>query len=193
MTRIWLAWAAAGILATSPAWADDERRPRVEVGGTLTAAFPFPLEDSVGVLVGGGPSVTVNLTRRLAVELRAETFGPVEESGIFGLYHTQLKIPIKQSSSGARPLVLTVGAAGAASYQHFPETRRTRADGSTIVHQEFRRFRVTNPTTFSAGVSGDRVFSRHVSGTWGMQVLIGSIGGAVLASAGVSFGLGAYR
>jgi hypothetical protein len=193
MTRLWLTIAVAGILVATPAAADDGRRPRVEIGGTLTAAFPFPLEDSVGVLVGGGPSVTVNLTRRLAIEVRAETFGPVEESGIFGVYQTQLKIPIKRSSSGARPLVFTVGVAGAASYQRFPETRLTRADGSTIVHQEFRRFRVTNPTTFSAGVSGDRPFSRHVSGSWGIQTMLGSIGGAVLASAGVSFGLGGYR
>ncbi len=193
MTRIWLMWAAAGILTASSGWADDGRRPRVEVGGTLSALLPLPLEDSVGVLAGGGPRVTVNVTRRLAVELRAETFGPIEDAGTFGLYLTQVRIPIRQSPSGAQPLVLTVGAAGAASYQHFPESRRTRVDGSTIVQPEFRRFIVTSPNTFTAGVSGDRVLSRHVSGTWGVQGLIGSIGAAVVASAGVSFGLGSYR
>jgi hypothetical protein len=193
MARRCLMWVAAGILTASPGWADDGRRPRVEVGGTVSAVVPLAFEDSVGVLVGGGPRVTVNLWRQIAVELRVETFGPAENSGGFGLYVTQVKIPLTTSASGERTLSLTAGAAGAAVYQHLRETRVPRPDGSTVVHPEYRRFRVEPPHTFTMGVAGDRVLSRYVSANWGVQGFIGSIGGAVLASAGVSFGLGSYR
>ena len=59
MTRTWLTL-AAGLLVASPARADDVKMPRVEVGGTISAIVPIVFEDSIGVVVGGGPRVTVN-------------------------------------------------------------------------------------------------------------------------------------
>jgi hypothetical protein len=145
-------------------------------------------------VVGGGPRVTVNLWRQIGIEMLAEAVGPVEGSGTFGYYLTQVKVPIRKSAGGARTLSLTAGVAGAASYQNIHETRIVRLDGSTIVHPGFQRFRVDTPNTFSVGVSGDRVFGRHASSGWAMQALIGPLAGfAVRASVGVSFGVGGYR
>jgi hypothetical protein len=193
MRRVLLTLATAGLLVTTPAWADDTRQPRLEIGANLSALAPLAFEDSVGLLIGGGPHLTVNLSRRIALELRAESFGQVEESGILGVYITQIKIPVKRSASGMQTVSVTAGAAGGASYRHFEETRRTRPDGSTVVHPEFRELRMAPPNTLAAGVSGAHVINRHLSGTWGAQFLIGGFGGAMVASAGISFGLGGYR
>lgn len=193
MTRIWLTLATAGILTASSAWADDVRVPRVEIGGNITAVVPLAFEDSVGVLAGGGPRVTLNLSQRIAVELMAEVIGPVDYSGTMALYEAQAKLPLRKSRGGERTLSFTAGVAGTTWYHRVAETRTSRPDGSTVVHPGFRELRAGAPTSVTVGVSGDRVINRHVSGSWAVRGLFGSIGGAVLASASVSFGVGSYR
>jgi len=203
MTRLWLTLAAAGILAASPVApaeatasldADDVKMSRFEIGGSASAILPIVSEDVPTVVMGGGPRVTINVAPWMGIELLAEALGPVEDQGTFGVYMTQVKVPVSRSAGGGRTLSLTVGAAGAASYQVFPETRRVRFDGSTVVHPGYRRFRAVAPNSLSVGMSGRHVLSRLAAGTWDLQGLIGAVGGiAVRASVGVSFGIGGYR
>ena len=193
MTRL-LLMIAAGVLVAGPARADDTRLPPVEFGGSLSAIVPVISEDGPTVVVGGGPRVTLNVSRRIAVELQAEALGPVESSGIWGLYLIQIKIPFRKSRGGERTLSLTAGAAGAASYQRFAETRIARHDGSTVVYPGYRRLRADAPNTLSIGVSRDHVLGCCAAGSVAVQTFIGPVGGlAVRASVGVSFGPGGYR
>jgi hypothetical protein len=204
MTCLCLTLATAVVLAASaeaPACHDEAaarsracKPPRVEIGGVVSGILPIVSEDGTPVVVGGGPRVAVHLWRQIGIELLAEAVGPVESSGTFGYYLTQVKIPIRKSAGGARTLSLTAGVAGGASYERIHERRIVRLDGSTVVHPGFQRFRVDTPRTLSVGVSGDRVFSRHASSVWAMQALIGPLAGvAVRASVGVSFGVGGFR
>ena len=178
------------VLSSSP----DASAQRLEIGGTASAILPVVSEGGPAVVVGGGPRVTINLQPWLGIELLAEALGPVEGVDVFGLYAAQVRIPVKRSADTGRMLALTFGAAGAASYQHFPETRRVRFDGSTIVHPGYRRFRTSAPNALSLGVSGRHRLSRHAAGIWDLQGLIGELSGiAARASFGVSFGIGGYR
>ena len=202
MKRLMLTLALAGVLSSSSAAfgqprleepAVRNRAPLFEIGGSVSAVLPIVSEDGPAVVVGGGPRLTVNLAQWIGVELLAEALGPVEDSAIFGLYMAQVRIPLRNRSSG-RTLALTAGAAGAASYQRIAETRIVRFDGSTVVHPGYRRFRSGAPNTVSVGLSGRHVMSRFASGIWDLQGLVGQIPGiAVRGSFGVSFGIGGAR
>jgi hypothetical protein len=186
--RPWLALAAAGILAASPAEAQDVRGPRVEFGGNLSVLA------GLGIVVGGGPQVTVNVTRRIAVELLADVIGPVEGSGTTALYIAQLELPITRSRGGHRTWSLTVGAGGGIWYNRFRETRVARPDGSIVVYPAYRQFRAQSPNTISVGVAREQVLGRHASASLALQAVAGGFGGlGVRAAAGVSFGAGRYR
>ena len=194
MTRLWLTLAAAGILAASPVAADDVKVPRVEIGGSVSGILPILSEDGIAVVIGAGPRMTVNVGKGIRLELTAEVVGPTDSSGTYGFYLTQVKVPIGNSASRASTLYITAGAAGAASYQRFDESRRGRPDGSTVVNPGFRRFLADAPNTLSVGVSQDRVLNRKLAASWGLQTFIGNIGGvAVRGSVGLSFGFGGYR
>ena len=181
---------ALGVLSSSP----DAAAQRLEIGGNASAILPIVSEDGPTIVVGGGPRVTINVAPWIAVELQAEALGPVEDAGVFAIYGSQVKFPVRKSPDGGRTLSFTVGAAGAASYQRFPETRRVRFDGSTIVHPGYRRFRTSAPNALSLGVSGRHRLSRRAAGMWDLQGLIGELSGiAARASFGVSFGIGGYQ
>ncbi len=194
MIRLWLTLGAAGILAASPARAQDVDPPRVEIGGTFSGLLPIVSEDGPAVLAGAGPRITVNITPRFGVDLLAEVLGPVEFSGTMALYQTQLKFPFRTSRDGQRSLSFTVGAVGLASYRRTEDRRVARLDGSTVVYPGFRRFQATAPTTFSFGVARDAAFRRSFSCSLAMHGYIGPVGGfAMRASVGVAFGVGGYR
>lgn len=189
MTRLIL-MLALGVLWTS----SDASAQHLEIGGNASALLPIVSEDGPAIIVGGGPRLTINVQPWIGVELMAEALGPVEGVGIFGLYAAQVRVPVRRNASNGRQLALTIGAAGGASYQRFPETRQVRFDGSTVVHPGYRRFRTSAPNTLSLGVSGRHRLNRHAAGIWDLQGLIGQLGGiAARASFGVSFGIGGYR
>lgn len=195
MQRLWLTWLVlAGTLAASPARGQELSPPRLEIGGNVMGVVPIFFEDGPIVLGGAGPRVTLNLTPRLAIDLLAEVIGPVESSGQYALYQTQLALPIRRSPDGKRRLSLTVGAAGSAWYRNAPEFRTPRLDGSMVVYPAYRTFRVSAPDSVAIGVARQEVVGRHVSTCFALQTYLGSLGGfALRASAGVSFGVGGYR
>jgi hypothetical protein len=108
---------ALGVLSSSP----DAAAQRLEIGGHASAILPVVSEDGPAIVVGGGPRVTINVAPWIAVELLAEALGPVEDAGLFAIYESQVKFPVRKSPDGRRTLSFTVGAAGAASYQRFPK------------------------------------------------------------------------
>jgi hypothetical protein len=195
MLRLWLTLAAAGILAASPARAQDLTPPRFEIGGSFSGILPIVSEDGPAIFASAGPRVTMNVTPRFGLELLGEVLlGPVESSGTMALYQTQLKLPFRTSRGGGRTMSFTVGAVGLASYRRTRETRIARLDGSTVVYPGFRRFQATAPTTFAVGVARTALLGRSFSSSLALQGYVGPLGGfAARASAGVSFGVGGYR
>jgi hypothetical protein len=190
MTPLWFTLPLL-ILTGSVARADEIKRPRLEIGGNVSAIVPIAAE-SPRVVLGGGPHVTVNLGRRVAVEVLAEMVGPTECSDTFGLYLGHFKFAIRQSSTAA--LSVTVGAAGSFRYARRGEVRAPRLDGSVVVHPGYRQFRADGPGTLSVGLARDRILHRHAATSFGVQTLFGSVGGfAVRASVSISFGVSGYR
>ena len=195
MQRLWLTLLAlAGGLVASPARGQDLSPPHFEIGGNVIGVVPILFEDAPAVLGGAGPRLTLNLTPRLAIDLLAEVIGPVESSGQYALYQTQLALPIRRSPDGKRTLSFTVGAAGSAWYRHAPEFRSPRLDGSMVVYPAYRTFRVSRPNTVAIGVARQEMVGRRISTCFALQTYLGSLAGfALRASAGVSFGVGGYR
>jgi hypothetical protein len=194
MQRLWLTLlAAAGILAATPARAQDLRTPRLEIGATFSGIVPMVIEDGPGVVAGVGPRAAVNVSPRFALEGLADILGGLESYGTTALYQTQLKYALRKAQAG-RVVSVTVGAAGLAWYHRVHETRVTRPDRSIAVYPGYRRFRVDPPTTFSAGLAREQVFGRHTSSYLAIQGYVGAVGGIALrASVGLSFGIGGYR
>jgi hypothetical protein len=194
MRHLWLAWAAAGILAASPASAQDVSLPGFEIGGNFSGLIRIVFEDGPAGAAGGGPRISLNVSPRLSIDLLAEVIGPVESPGTLALYQSQLKFPVRKSREGQRTLSLTIGATGLAWYRRSREQRVGRLDGSIVVYPGYRRFRVTAPNTLCIGLAREQVFSRHASSSLALQGYFGAVGGlAVRASVGVAFGIGGYR
>jgi hypothetical protein len=185
--------AAAGILAATPARAQDLRTPRLEIGATFSGIVPLVSTDGPGIVGGVGPRVTVNVSPRFALEGLADVLSGLESYGTTVLYQAQLKYAVRKAQAGG-VVSFTVGAAGLAWYDHGDETRITRPDRSIAVYPGYRRFRVNPPYTFSAGLAREQVFARHTSSYLAVQAYVGEIGGIALrASVGLSFGIGGYR
>lgn len=156
MIRLWLTLGTAGILAASPARAQDLTPPRLEIGGTVSGLVPIVYENGPAVLASAGPRVTVNVTPRFGVELSGEVLGPVEFSGTMALYQTQVKLPFRTSRDGQRTLSFTVGAVGIATYRRTRETRIARLDGSTVVYPGSGGSRPPRPPRSASAWRGKR-------------------------------------
>lgn len=184
----------AVILTASSATAQEARMPRVELGGNISGFLPIYFPDGPIVLVGAGPRVGLNLSRKIGLQVYVDALGPTEVSGTNGLYAADVKIPLRRSRGGQRTLSLTAGVTAPFHYSHVPERRVKRPDGSIVVQEAFRRFRAEAPATLIAGVARDHAFSRYTSANFMLQALVGPIGGvAVRAAMGVTFGPGGYR
>ncbi len=184
--------AAAGILAATPARAQDLKTPRLEIGATFSGIVPLVSADGPGIVGGIGPRVTVNVSPRFALEGLADVLSGLESYGTTALYQTQLKYALRKAPAG-RVVSFTVGAAGLAWYDHGDETRITRPDRSIAVYPGYRGFRVRPPDTFTAGLAREEVFGRHTSSYLAIQGYVGAVGIALRASVGLSFGIGGYR
>lgn len=187
---------AMSVLAPDLAQAQDRAHdvdlPRLEVGGI--ASFVTAAGGGGGVvLLGGGPTVTIGLARRIRLDLRAEVLGPQEESGVYGLYETQVRIPLRQSPDGSSQLSMSAGVAGGFFYHSAGEYRTTRPDGSVVVYPGYRELDATAPTLPVIGIIHQRVVGRRASAIFAADVMVGMGAIAVRATAGVSFGARRYR
>jgi hypothetical protein len=186
--------ALATILVALPASAQDARVPRLEIGGNLSGVLTAFFEDEGPfMLLGVGPRLTVNMTRRVALEVLTDVIGPKLNSQRTGLYLAQVKFPF-MTTRGGGTLSLTLGALGVASYRQYGEVRKPRPDGSILVHPGYRRFRATPPNNVAAGIAREEALGRHVSGSLAAHMLVGpGTGFSVRLAAGLSFGPGGYR
>ena len=194
MIRRWLSLVGLVSLVAAPAHAQDDKVPRIEIGGNLSGVMSAFFEsEGPFMLLGGGPRFTANLSPTLGLELLTEVMGPLENSVRTGFYLPQIKVPFRRSR-GRGTLSFTVGALGLFSYQQHREVRVPRFDGSTLVHPPYRTFRATGLNNFVLGVTREEPLSRHVSGSLAVQAIVGQAAGfAVRLAGGVTFGPGGSR
>lgn len=186
--------ALAATLFALPVSAQDTHVPRIEIGGNLSGIL-IAFFDGEGpfMLLGGGPRLSVNVNRRVAVELLGDVIGPQLNSRTNAIYLAQLKLPFITTRGGGT-LSFTVGALGVASYRHYGEVRKPRPDGSILVHPGYRRFQATGPNNISLGITREEAIARRVAGSLAVQALLGpGTGFSVRLAAGLSFGPGGYR
>jgi hypothetical protein len=180
------------VLASDRAHAQELDMPRLEFGG-IASGFVIAAAGDGLALVGGGPTVTIGLPRRIRLDLRTELLGPSEQSGFSGLYGAQVRFPLRVAPDGARALAVSAGLGGLFSYYRRREFRSTRPDGSIVVYPGYRDLRASAPRIATVGVTYQRIVSRRASAIFEAGALIGQ--GAVVgrASAGVAFGARRYR
>src|SRR5687767_7820405 len=90
------------VLTASAAQAQGQSPPRFEIGAQ-GGAIVFAAGDGA-VLLNGGPRVTLNLSRRDAVELAADFLAGTEHSGLFGLYLIQYKRVLREGDQRHRTI-----------------------------------------------------------------------------------------
>jgi hypothetical protein len=179
-----------GMLWSAPARAQEVEPPRVEFGAVASALAVVPVvADGTLGLLGGGPTVTLGLTRRIRLDLRAELLGPRENSGLYGVYGAQVRFPLRQSPDGARSLALTAGVGGLFSFYRSREFRSTRPDGSTVVYPGYRDMRVSGPRLVTVGIAHQRRVSRRAAVVFGADAIVGQGALVVRGTVGVSFGM----
>lgn len=190
-THTLAALAVAAALIAAPARAQDAA-PRFEVGVVGSGLLVAPLVDGPLGLVGGGPSITIGVTPRVRLDVRAQIVGPNEGSGVYGLYEALVRFPLG-SPGNQRALSMTAGIVGSFSYYRVREYRTTLYDGSVIVYPARRDLHVALPRLGSAGIVHQRLLSRRLAMLLGADALVGS--GAIVArgTMGLSFGLGKSR
>ena len=193
MTTHTLAVAVAAVLIATRAGAQEARLPRVEVGAVGSGLLIAPVEDGgVLALVGGGPSITIGITQRIRVDVRAQILGPNQGTDVYGLYETVIRFPVTRSAA-APALSMTAGVSGFFSFYRFREYRTQRRDGSVIVYLPQRGLQATVPRIGSVGLAHQRIVSSRLSVLLGADALVGR--GAILArgTVGLSFGTRRYR
>ena len=190
MTTHTLALAAVvATLAATPAAAQDAP-PRIEIGIVGSGLMILPVLDGPLAVVGGGPSMTIGITPRLRLDVRAQIIGPNEGSGVHGLYEALVRFPIGGSQGGRPALSMTAGAAGSFSYYRSRDYRVPQVDGSVVVYPARRDLRATLPRIASVGIAHQRPVSRRLSMVLAADGLAGA--GALVArgTIGLSFGVG---
>ena len=167
--------------------------PRFEFGG------------SGGGLVGGGdggwflvftlgPRLTVNVTRRDAVEIVADLVGPVESAGLNGLYLVQYKRLLSPREARRSHLSLLASVGGSVQYYRERELREERPDGSVFVQPAYTHSSVDAPMFGAVGVGFERVLARYIATRSDLQITVFGFGGVGLRGTfGVSIPIGGYR
>lgn len=179
------------VVAASSARGEEFKTPPLQLGAAVSGIAPIAAEGPY-LVFGAGPRLTLNVGRWLGLEFGLERVGPSESTGITALYTSQLKIPLRRSST--RTLSVTAGAAGLLWYKQRSEVRITRPDQSIVVHPSSSRVFLDPPSLPMVGVTQDVVVHQRVAVSWSAQAMVGEATGfAIRGSLGVSFGMGGYR
>jgi hypothetical protein len=149
------------VLTASAAHAQALNPPRFEVGAQ-GGGIVFPAGDG-GLLLSGGPRVTVNISGRDAVELLADFLVGTERSGLFGLYLMQYKRVLRQGDGRRSTIFVTGSTAGTFHYYRSREWRDDRDDGAAIIHPAYTRAQVEAPTFIGSGIGLERVMGRYAA------------------------------
>ena len=148
-------------LTASAASAQVESPPRFEIGAQVGATV-FAAGDGA-FLLNGGPRVTLNVSRRDAVELLADFLVGTEESGVFGLYLIQYKRVLREGDRRRSTIFVTGSTAGTFHYDRRREWREDRADGATIIHPAYTRAQVESPILIGSGFGLERAVGRYAA------------------------------
>ena len=148
-------------LTASVASAQIQSPPRFEIGAQ-GGAIVFAAGDGA-LLLNGGPRVTLNISRRDAVELLADFLVGTEHSGVFGLYLIQYKRVLREGDRRRSTVFVTGSTAGTFHYYRSREWREDRADGATITHPAYTRAQVENPILIGSGIGLERVVGRYAA------------------------------
>lgn len=149
------------VLTVSNARGQVQGPPRFEIGAQ-GGAIVFAGGDGA-FLLNGGPRVTLNMSRRDAVELLADFIVGTEHSGAFGLYLIQYKRVLREGDRRRNTVFVTGSAAGTFHYYRSREEREDRADGATIIHPAYTRAQLETPTLIGGGIGLERVLGRYAA------------------------------
>jgi hypothetical protein len=149
------------VLTASAAQAQAQSPARFEIGAQ-GGAIVFAAGDGA-LLLNGGPRVTLNVSRRDAVELLADFLVGTEQSGAFGLYLIQYKRVLREGDRRRRTIFVTGSTAGTFQYYRSREWRDERADGATIIHPAYSRAQLEPPTFIGGGIGLERVVGRYAA------------------------------
>jgi hypothetical protein len=116
----------------------------------------------------------VNVTRRDAVELVADVVSGSDHIGVNGLYFLQYKGVLREGTPQRSAIFWTAAAGGAFRYYRVSERRDERADGSTVIHPQYRYAELTRPFLFAAGIGAERVLARYAAFRGEVQLLVPS-------------------
>ena len=130
---------ASFVLTASAARAQVHSPPRFEIGAH-GGAIVFAAGDGA-LLLNGGPRLTLNMSRRDAVEVLADFLVGTEHSGLFGLYLIRYKRVLREGERGRSTIFVTGSTAGTFHYDRRREWREDRPDGATIVHPAYTQHR----------------------------------------------------
>ena len=150
---------ASFVLTASTASAQVQSPPRFEIGAHGGAMV---FASGAGAL-NGGPRVTLNVSRRDAVELLADFLAGTERSGVFGLYLIQYKRVLREGDRRRNTIFVTGSTAGTFRYYRSREWREDRADGATIIHPTYNQAQVELPTLIGSGIGLERVVGRYAA------------------------------
>ena len=149
------------VFTASAASAQVPSPPRFEIGAQ-GGAIVFAAGDGA-FLLNGGPRVTLNISRRDAVELLADFLVGTEHSGLFGLYLIQYKRVLRQGDRRRSTIFVTGSTAGTFRYYRSREWSEDRADGATIIYPAYTRAQVDSPTLIGGGIGLERIVGRYAA------------------------------
>jgi hypothetical protein len=157
-----------GLLALPNAAAgQSERRgpagSRVELGVEAGAVSLFPT-------YGGHVSVSVVDGHSLELVGSGLAYMPWERHATFFVGQAQWRGAFNRRPG--RQLFITVGGTVSLRYDHPPEVRFTRPDGSIFVQPETRSWAVEGPTGFHIGVGGQHAVRGRTAIRWDAQMIV---------------------
>jgi hypothetical protein len=165
--------------------------PRFELGGELASVVL--LANDGGLVLGGGPRISLNLSRRDAVELLVDAVAGTEQSGLVGLYLVQYKRALREENRRYGGAFIIACAGGSFRYDHNPERRTERPDGSTVVQPAYTYAQLAGPFLLGTGIGVERVLSRYATFRAEAGVLVVSFAAVGIRGAvGISIPLGGY-
>jgi hypothetical protein len=151
LAGLWPASVAAG--------QPQEERPRFEVGGGCGVIAAT----SGGLLIAVGPRVSINLTDRTGFDLIGDILSPTESSGLYGIYTIQIRHVLRAGGPSRASIFVTAGTVGGFEYDHVPERRDQRPDGSLVIYRAYTEAEATRPLGFSGGIGVQRTLARYAA------------------------------
>ena len=146
--------------------------PRFELGGAGGVFAAISNEGPFAIAVWG-PRLSINVTDRTGFDLVGDIIAPTESSGLYGIYGIQIRRVIRGGGPTRSAIFITGGVIGSFEYEHTPERRVQRPDGSVVVYRANTKTEATPPVGISGGIGMQRVLARHAAFRADAQAMFG--------------------